>query len=982
MSTSIRGSWKSNVGLAALLAACQSPENGEMAGDAEEAAIGNQQMAVTSTDPVPLETAGRVTPFSRSRKHPHHPENLRAAARAGVGALALVSTPLDTLAQYAAKCEDATGIKIPSFTCENGAEVQQATGQVHLTDNVIGTGASGSRTVDTNQTIQRVTALGADIWGTSDQFVFSRITSLPPQSQAGNPEVALSGNGSIEVLVKSLTNTHEYAKAGVMFRSSTATNSANVALFVTPSRGVIFQRRLTNNGQTVSTELSGRTAPTWLRITRSGSNFSAFTSYDRVTWTQVGPTVSATAIPTAPMVGLAVTSHNTSTSTVAVFDKFAWAPANLQYCDRPNVLNGVCDPGSRFQVIAQTGDATAVANCRKEGYGPGRWGDVAVIQYNKVTGGICFYQALPYDRDLNPIGDGQGLNATNTPAPAVASSGTNFRWYTTTETADVGCPRCHDNGGFIRSPYLTQTGLLPNEAEGYHNYNPLNHVGADFTQERSWAISTANWHDGDANTTNDPDDDNGTPCNGCHQLAVNNNSFGEGTAANFAPIATAPDFTSWPGQTRKHAHSVESPSWMRPGQILFHEPTSNTAFKYSDCAVLQWYEGLSIKPKYFTNLTSVPGCSFTPLANRWWDTTFNHLNIGVTNGTGTQSGTTFTLTNRGTDIYGTSDQFQFALMSADQDGMLQVKVNSLTNTHAFAKAGLMFRNGIGTTAEHAMVHITPTSGAQFQYRPTAGANVVASTPLTPRTAPVWLRLYKSGSVVSGWVSNDNVTYNQVAPAFTMPVTSLIHGGMAVTSHNVNQTATGVFDRFSWIPAQHNLMDANIGVLNGTQTLSGANRVITVAGSDIYGTSDQFFFSFKQITSGSATIIARVNSIGNTHAFAKAGLMIRSSIEPGARHAMVQITPTSGAQFQYRSSDNTNVVSTTPLASWRAPSWLRLRRTSTTTFTGSVSPDGETWTDVGTINIAGFPTTSLIGLAVTSHNAGAATTATFSNVYVP
>ena len=69
-----------------------------------------------------------------------------------------------------------------------------------------------------------------------------------------------------------------------------------------------------------------------------------------------------------------------------------WFP--LGACDRPNVLNGVCDEGSRFQMIP-TGkpDIYVAAHCRKKGNAAGFYGDVAVIEYNTKTGATCFYQS-------------------------------------------------------------------------------------------------------------------------------------------------------------------------------------------------------------------------------------------------------------------------------------------------------------------------------------------------------------------------------------------------------------------------------------------------------------------------------------------------------------------------------------------------------------------------------------------------------------
>src|SRR3954463_2367820 len=47
-------------------------------------------------------------------------------------------------------------------------------------------------------------------------------------------------------------------------------------------------------------------------------------------------------------------------------------------CDRPNRLNQVCDPGSKFQVLTNTADAAVVAHCRKKNNAAGQFGDIAV----------------------------------------------------------------------------------------------------------------------------------------------------------------------------------------------------------------------------------------------------------------------------------------------------------------------------------------------------------------------------------------------------------------------------------------------------------------------------------------------------------------------------------------------------------------------------------------------------------------------------
>src|SRR5205085_11055206 len=61
-----------------------------------------------------------------------------------------------------------------------------------------------------------------------------------------------------------------------------------------------------------------------------------------------------------------------------------------------------------------------------------------------------------------------------------------------------------------------------------------------------------------------------------------------------------------------------------------------------------------------------------------------------------------------------------------------------------------------------------------------------------------------------------------------------------------------------------------------------------------------------------------------------------------------------------------------------PTWLKLSR-SGSTFTGSVSADGTTWTIVGTVAVSAMSANATAGLAVTSHNTSIRTTVVFDNV---
>jgi regulation of enolase protein 1 (concanavalin A-like superfamily) len=128
---------------------------------------------------------------------------------------------------------------------------------------------------------------------------------------------SLSGDGEIVARVASVGNTNPFAKAGVMIRQGVNTDSRNAFLAVTRSSGIRFTSR-TAAGRTTDSIASTGAAPLWLRLTRSGSTFTAYKSTDGTHWTQIGTRTISMTNPV--LIGLAVTAHNGAALNSSVFD--------------------------------------------------------------------------------------------------------------------------------------------------------------------------------------------------------------------------------------------------------------------------------------------------------------------------------------------------------------------------------------------------------------------------------------------------------------------------------------------------------------------------------------------------------------------------------------------------------------------------------------------------------------------------------------
>ena len=245
-----------------------------------------------------------------------------------------------------------------------------------------------------------------------------------------------------------------------------------------------------------------------------------------------------------------------------------------------------------------------------------------------------------------------------------------------------------------------------------------------------------------------------------------------------------------------------------------------------------------------------------------------------------------------------------------------------------------------------------------------------------------------------WIDGFGVADNGSQVGYLMPPyaeQTIIHSGRqsmpllynntdGVTNSEVRLTLTtprdwteeGVTDLSLWFRGYPGSVGSFTEAPAGTYTM-------TASGADIAGTADQFHFAFKTLT-GAGSIVARVNSVQNTNAWAKAGVMIRETLDAGSKHAFACVTPENGVASEGRTAaDGTSF--TTNQTGIAAPHWVKLERDASGNFTVSHSANGTSWESVENAVPTNIPMTSnvYIGLALTSHEAALTGEAVFSNV---
>jgi regulation of enolase protein 1 (concanavalin A-like superfamily) len=157
----------------------------------------------------------------------------------------------------------------------------------------------------------------------------------------------------------------------------------------------------------------------------------------------------------------------------------------------------------------------------------------------------------------------------------------------------------------------------------------------------------------------------------------------------------------------------------------------------------------------------------------------------------------FTVVSTGTDIWGNSDQFRFAYRQLSGDGSITAKVESVTRSDGWTKAGVMIRETLSADSKHASCVVTPDNSCSQQYRNSPGG-ASASTDWSGAAvqAPYWVRVTRTGNSFKTETSPDGKTWTALGNPVTITMVPNVYIGLCVTSHNAAAYSTAEFSNVS------------------------------------------------------------------------------------------------------------------------------------------------------------------------------------------
>jgi RHS repeat-associated protein len=207
-------------------------------------------------------------------------------------------------------------------------------------------------------------------------------------------------------------------------------------------------------------------------------------------------------------------------------------------------------------------------------------------------------------------------------------------------------------------------------------------------------------------------------------------------------------------------------------------------------------------------------------------------------GSATYSNGTITVHGAGSQIYGTTDAFNFAYQSLSGDGTIVARVVSFQGGSSNREAGVMIRETLGAQATNAAVVYEPYFGSiYFDIRSTTGGTTSGPANYST-TVPYWVKATRSGNSFSAYVSGDGVYWAQVGTSQTITMAQNVYIGLAVTSGSTTASATATFDNVSVSTAASpapaiTSLSATTGSIGSQVVISGSGFGSSQGSSTVY-----------------------------------------------------------------------------------------------------------------------------------------------------
>jgi RHS repeat-associated protein len=745
----------------------------------------------------------------------------------------------------------------------------------------------------------------------------------------------LSGDGTIVARVVSASNVLD---AGVMIRETLNSNATSALMAFQGGPSIMFEYRATTGGSNNYSYASGvLNVPYWVKVVRAGNTFSGYASLDGVNWYLVGNSQTIS-MATNVYLGLDVNSGSTSTLGTATFD-YVSVNSAATIAPTITGVSATTGPVGTQVTITGTGfgatQVDSVVMLNGLGATVNSWSNTSIvitIPAGATSGPLSVLvgptmnasnaaiftvtsQPLPVgwlDQDVGNVGvAGSATYSTGTfttYGSGVMQSTDSFHFVYQPLSGDgtiiarvVNTNPAGEPGLMIRETLAANSNYAATiYYENYFYFYDRTTVGANPQVQNSifdsglphWLKLTRSGNtfsgyfsaNGESWTQIAPSETVNMAQNVYVGLMVDGGGNTQGifdnvslnSSANPAPVITGLSATTGTIGTQV-VISGSNFGGSQSTSLVFLNDLPMTVNSWSDTSItvtiasgaVTGYMDVAVAPGMNTSNPLIFTVTTQPLPSGWLDEDIG--NVGSAGSAGYSSGT-FTVNGSG-NLGTTTDAFHFVYQTLSGDGAIVARLVNMSNG---AGPGVMIRETLAANSTFASsMYSNDTGNFAFNYRTTTGANSSGQLAGFVSNVPYWVKLTRSGSTFTGYISLDGVYWTQVGTSVSITMAQNVYIGLNVDGlasfDNVSVTAgtpyltptiTGISPTSGGIGALVTITGSNFGTTQGSSSVefngSPATSITSWSGTQIVAAVP------SNASTGSVTVIA--NGIGSNRNF--------------------------------------------------------------------------------------------------------------------
>jgi len=400
-------------------------------------------------------------------------------------------------------------------------------------------------------------------------------------------------------------------------------------------------------------------------------------------------------------------------------------------------------------------------------------------------------------------------------------------------------------------------------------------------------------------------------------------------------------------------------------------------------SVFNWAHGPQLNVAYYVNKPENVGVKKVDKTTRAVGTTDLDVGNSPLDGHTFESDGTLHISSDGRDIWAYDDELRFHSQVWEGDIDVKVHVTSFSNIHnGWAKAGIMLRSDNSADSTYAFAFMTGSYGIGLQHR-RSKAKYAGSSGNMFRTDPAqksaWLRIVKKGEKVEFYRMDQGEWELHASDTILFPMDKF-RVGLAVSSGRNGYLSEATFDDYEvanfefptsapslstaptvWQP----LLEMNTQRTGYSSTTNGIDY-LRGSGTGIWGTEDSFLYLNTMHANDDFSVEVYIRYFRHGGIFNRGGIMIRDNNDPDAANVFVGAAGYSqGAVFQSRSVAGARTDHHKMLyVNSNNDFWVKLDKVGST-VTASYKKEGDTYTELGSVELTLTGSTVNVGRAVTA-----------------